>query len=291
MKGRKDRCDRGLKTSENRILLVFLLNLIFSFVEVWGSAVTGSIIIFSDAIHDFGDCVALGIAWWLEVISKRKPDERYHFGYRRFSVVAGLVNNLILLTGGVIIIVTSVQRLRFPREIDGHGMFWFAVVGIVLNAGAMLLTSKGETINEKTISTHMLEDVLTWVAVLVVGGVMCFVNIPALDPLLSMGMTVVIFIGVGKNLKQITAIITMRSPLEKEQYQRLRRKLERECAPATVEAVRLFVMDTDDIKGEILLCLCEDISPEEHRLLLKRVRECCEAYHFLQPVVQIRYEE
>lgn len=290
MKRKKDLCARGLKTSENRIMLVFILNLIFSFFEVWGSTVTGSIIIFSDAIHDFGDCVALGIAWWLEVISKRKPDEHYHFGYRRFSVVAGLVNNLILLLGGGVIIVSALQRLCAPREIDGLGMFWFAVVGIVLNLGAMLLTSKGDTINEKTISTHMLEDVLTWSAVLVVGGVMCFVNFPMLDALLSIGMTLVIFKGVWNNLKQIFAIITMRSPLTGEQYTHLQKELEQECTPATVEAVRLYVMDGRERKGEILLCLSQEISMEEYGLLFKRVQECCERNHILQPMIQIRYE-
>ena len=130
-----------VKKSENRIMLAFLLNLIFTFVEIWGSVITGSVTILSDAIHDFGDCIALAVAWRMEKLSKRPANERYQFGYRRFSVVAGLINNMILLMGGVILIVTSVQRFFDPRPINGKGMLVFAVFGILINGIAMLLTA------------------------------------------------------------------------------------------------------------------------------------------------------
>ncbi|MGN1083827.1 MAG: cation diffusion facilitator family transporter, partial [Lachnospiraceae bacterium] len=239
-------CRVCVKKSENRILLAFLLNLFFAFIEVWGSIVTGSVTIFSDAIHDFGDCIALGMAWRMEKLSKKPPNERYQFGYRRFSVIAGLLNNLILLAGGVIIIVTCIQRFFCPKEINGAGMFVFAVFGILLNGAAMLLTAKGSNINEKTISVHMLEDVLTWVAVLIVGIVMCFFELPVLDSLLSIGMTIVIFCGVAKNLKRIFAVLTVRSPLREAEYRLLKEELA-ECAPSgTLENLRLFSMDGED---------------------------------------------
>lgn len=280
----------GIRKSENRILLAFLLNLIFSFVEVWGSMLTGSVTIFSDAIHDFGDCVALGIAWRMEKLSAKAPNEKYHFGYRRFSVIAGLINNLILLAGGVIIIVTSVQRIFYPREIDGVGMLGFAVVGILMNGAAMLLTAKGKNINEKTISIHMLEDVLTWVAVLLVGGVMCFFELPVLDSVLSVGMTVVIFVGVAKNLKRIFAVFSMRCPLSPENCQRLRENLVQCDEGVILEELRVFSMDGEDCQAEVCLLLTVERSAEEQGLLLKRAMECCETYGICQTIVQMRYE-
>ncbi|MBQ9768183.1 MAG: cation transporter [Lachnospiraceae bacterium] len=280
----------GIKKSEHRILLAFLLNLIFSFVEVWGSIVTGSVTIFSDAIHDFGDCVALGIAWRMEKISKKAANEKYQFGYRRFSVLAGLINNLILLAGGVIIIVTSVQRVLCPREIDGAEMLMFAVFGILMNGAAMLLTAKGKNINEKTISIHMLEDVLTWVAVLLVGGVMCFFELPVLDSVLSVGMTAVIFVGVAKNLKRIFAVLAVKSPLSAECYLRLKKDLAGCENGMLVEELRIFSMDGEDRLAEVCLLLDTDRSAEEQTLLMKRAKECCEAYGICQTIVQMRYE-
>lgn len=279
-----------VRKSENRILLAFLLNLVFTFVEIWGSIVTGSVTILSDAMHDFGDCIALGMAWRMEKLSKRPANDRYHFGYRRFSVVAGLGNNIILLMGGVVLIVTSVQRFFAPRSIDGGGMVLFAVFGIVMNGMAMLLTAKGKNINEKTISMHMLEDVLTWVAVLVVGIVMCFFDLPVLDSLLSIGMTLVIFIGVAKNLKRIFAVITVRSPLEIKEYRMLQERLTELNSFGIVEELSLFSMDGEDKNAEVCLVLYEEISPEDMMLLFSAVTACCKEYGIGRVVIQFRYE-
>lgn len=271
-------------------MVAFLLNLIFTFVEIWGSILTGSVTILSDAIHDFGDCIALGMAWRMEKVSKRPANERYQFGYRRFSVVAGLVNNLILLMGGGVLIVTSLQRFFAPRPIDGKGMLVFAVFGILMNGSAMLLTSKGKNINEKTISMHMLEDVLTWVAVLVVGAVMCFIELPVLDSLLSIGMTLVIFVGVARNLKKLFAIITVRSPLEKEEYRKLQEQLAELNFAGTLEEVRLYSMDGEDINGEVSLVLYEEVGAEDMMQLYHSVLDCCKNFGVSRAVIQIRYE-
>lgn len=281
---------RRVRKSENRIMVAFLLNLIFTFVEIWGSMLTGSVTILSDAIHDFGDCIALGMAWRMEKLSKRPANARYPYGYGRFSVVAGLVNNMILLMGGVVLIVTSLQRFFYPRAIDGRGMLLFAVFGILLNGTAMLLTAKGKNINEKTISMHMLEDVLTWVAVLIVGGVMCFYPLPVLDSLLSIGMTFVIFAGVAKNLKRILGVITVRCPLTEEEYSRLWEQLDALNEFGGVEALRLYSMDGEEMRGEVCLVFYEEIGTEDVMALFSDVEECCKMSGISHVVIQFRYE-
>lgn len=278
------------KNSETRILVAFLLNLFFTFVEIAGSVLTGSVTILSDAIHDFGDCIALGMAWRMEKLSKRPANERYQFGYRRFSVVAGLINNMILLMGGVILIVTSVQRFFDPRPINGRGMLVFAVFGILINGFAMLLTARGKSINEKTISMHMLEDVLTWVAVLAVGAVMCFYELPVLDSVLSIGMTFVIFVGVLRNLKKIFGIITLRSPLEVQEYRKLQATLTERNAVGVLEELRVYSLDGEDKNAEVCLVLYEEVSAEDLMQLDRQTRTCCETFGISKTVVQIRYE-
>lgn len=279
-----------VRKSENRILVAFLLNLVFTFVEVFGSVLTGSVTILSDAVHDFGDCIALAVAWRMEKISKRPANERYQFGYRRFSVVAGLINNVILLAGGLILIVASVQRFFNPRTIDGKGMLIFAVFGILVNGVAMLLTARGKNINEKTISMHLLEDVLTWVTVFCVGVVMCFYDLPVLDSLLSVGMTLVIFLGVFRNLKKITAIITVRSPLGAEEYRKLKDSLDRINEVGGLEELRLFTMDGEDINAEVCLVIYEELGTEDMMQLFLRVRKRCEEEGIGHTVIQVRYE-
>lgn len=276
--------------SETRILVAFLLNLFFTFVEIIGSVFTGSVTILSDAIHDFGDCIALGMAWRMEKLSKRPANERYQFGYRRFSVVAGLINNMILLMGGVILIVTSVQRFFDPRPINGKGMLVFAVFGILINGIAMLLTARGKSINERTISMHMLEDVLTWVAVLAVGAVMCFYELAVLDSVLSIGMTFVIFAGVLRNLKKIFGIITLRSPLAVPEYRKLQEALTERNVVGVLEDLRVYSMDGEDKIAEVCLVLYEEVGTEDFMQLERQTRACCETFGIGRVMVQIRYE-
>lgn len=290
MRKKKQERKIGGRKSENRILVAFLLNLVFTFVEVFGSVLTGSVTILSDAVHDFGDCIALAVAWRMEKLSKRPANDRYQFGYRRFSVVAGLVNNLILLAGGIVLITASVQRFFHPRAIDGRGMLVFAVFGILVNGTAMLLTSKGKNINEKTISMHMLEDVLTWVTVFCVGVVMCFYELPVLDSLLSIGMTLVIFAGVFRNLKKIVAIITVRSPLEEGEYRKLRERIEQLNEVGVLEELRLFTMDGEDKNAVVCLVIYEELGTEDTMQLFFAVRKCCEKAGVGHTVIQVRYE-
>jgi len=290
MQNRKKERNFKVRKSENRILVAFLLNLVFTFVEVFGSVLTGSVTILSDAVHDFGDCIALAVAWRMEKLSKRPANEQYQFGYRRFSVVAGLVNNLILLAGGVILITASVQRFFHPRVIDGRGMIVFAVFGILVNGAAMLLTSKGKNINEKTISMHMLEDVLTWITVFCVGVVMCFYELPVLDSLLSIGMTLVIFAGVFRNLKKIIAIITVRSPLDAEEYRELTTQIEQLNEVGVLEELRLFTMDGEDRNAEVCLVIYEELGTEDMMQLLLQVRMCCLEAGIGHAVIQVRFE-
>ena len=279
-----------MKRSETRILLAFLLNLMFTFVEIWGSMLTGSVTIFSDAIHDFGDCIALGVSWRMEKFAKRPKNDRYQFGYGRFSVVAGLINNLILLMGGIVLIVTSVQRFFDPKPIDGRGMLVFAVFGILVNGAAMLVTSKGRNMNERAISMHMLEDVLTWVAVLVVGLVMCFYDVPVLDSVLSIGMTLIIFAGVAGNLKGIFSILTVRSPLGRGEYRTLWEKLDTLDGAATVEDLRVFTLDGETLFAEVCMVYFEPVECYDMKELFAAAEACCKEAGIEKPVIQFRYE-
>ena len=85
-----------MKTERN-ILIAFILNLAFSIFEFIGGAITGSVAIISDAVHDMGDAMSIGASYFLEKKSKKQPDEKYTYGYGRYSVLGGLITTVILL--------------------------------------------------------------------------------------------------------------------------------------------------------------------------------------------------
>jgi cobalt-zinc-cadmium efflux system protein len=150
-----------MKTEKN-ILLAFLLNLAFSLFEFLGGIFTGSVAILSDAVHDIGDAVSIGVSFFLERKAKRLPDATYTYGYARYSVLGGIITTLILLIGSLAVIYNAVNRLFHPTEIHYNGMILFAIVGVLVNFFAALLTREGNSLNQKAVNLHMLEDVLGW---------------------------------------------------------------------------------------------------------------------------------
>ena len=102
-----------MKTQKN-ILIAFILNISFSIFELIGGIFTNSISIMSDAIHDFGDALSIGISLILEKISKKKPDEKYTYGYARYSVLGALITTIVLTVGSVFVILGGINRILNP---------------------------------------------------------------------------------------------------------------------------------------------------------------------------------
>lgn len=166
----------------------------------------------ADALHDFGDSLSLGLSYYFQKKSNQQRDKDFSYGYKRFSMMGALVNSLVLLVGSIFILQEVVERLAQPQATNARGMLLFALVGIVVNGVAMLRLRKGNTINERVVSLHFLEDVLGWVAVLIGSVVMMFYEVPILDPILSLLITAFILYNVFKNLKAAFRIILQGVP-------------------------------------------------------------------------------
>lgn len=194
------------------IILAFWLNTAFALLEIMGGLYTNSMAILSDAVHDLGDSLSLGLAYYFHKKAQKKRDENFNYGYRRFSLLGAFINSLILLLGAVFIIRESVMRLFDPQQPNAKGMFILALIGIGVNAYALRRLKQGESINEKVIALHFLEDVLGWAAVLAGSIVMMFVDIPVLDPILSILISGYILFNIYKNLKTTFRILLQGRP-------------------------------------------------------------------------------
>ena len=198
--------------SEKNIFVAFVLNLAFSVFELIGGVVTGSVAIVSDAVHDIADAASIGISYFLEKKSKKQPDEKYTYGYARFSVLGSVITTFILLFGSVMVIINAVSRIIEPAEINYNGMIVFAVIGVAVNLGAAILTRDGESLNQKAVNLHMLEDVLGWVVVLVGAVVMRFTDFAFIDPIMSIGVAAFILVNAVKNLKEVMDLFLEKTP-------------------------------------------------------------------------------
>jgi cobalt-zinc-cadmium efflux system protein len=197
---------------QSNLRMAFFINLGFTVLEIIGGLWTNSMAILSDAIHDLGDSISLGLAWFLDRYSQKGPDKKFSFGYARFSLLGALVNSLVLVGGSTLVLAKAIPRLLSPEAVNPQGMLVFAVLGIVANGIAVLRLQKGSSLNEKVVSWHLMEDVLGWVAVLIVSIVLLFADLPILDSILSVAITIYILFNVGKNLKEILNVLLQGVP-------------------------------------------------------------------------------
>ena len=194
------------------IVTAFILNLSFAVIELVGGLLTNSIAILSDALHDFGDSISLGVAWALQKKSNKKRDAKFSYGYKRFPLLGSVFLSGVLLVSSIFIVTEAVQRLFDPQAVHAKGMFWLAVAGIVINGVAVLRLKKGKTLNERAVFLHMMEDVLGWIAVLAASIVMMFADLPVLDPILSLCITAWVLWNVWRNLRDTFKILLQGIP-------------------------------------------------------------------------------
>ena len=198
--------------SVRNIFIAFILNLAFSIFEFVGGFFTGSVAILSDAVHDIGDAISIGISLLLEKKSKKEPNNKFTYGYTRYSVIGSVITTLILLFGSVMVTINAVVRIINPSPINYNGMIVFAVVGVVVNFIAALLTSRGESLNQRAVNLHMLEDVLGWVVVLIGAIVMRFTDFYLIDPIMSICVSSFIFINAVNNLTDAVSLFLEKTP-------------------------------------------------------------------------------
>ena len=241
----------------NNMVIAFLLNLIFSVFELVGGFVTGSISIASDAVHDLGDAISIGISCFLEKKSALPPDYNYTYGYRRYSVLAGLFSTLFLLMGSLVVIYHAVLRFFHPVPIHYSGMIGFAVVGILCNGVAAFVTREGDCVNKRAVNLHMLEDVLGWIGVLLGAVVMKLTGFSLIDPILSILVAGFILVNALKNLGDIFRIFLVKTP-EGISVEEVKNRLLALEGVRDVHHIHLWSMDGESVYATLHLVTDEN---------------------------------
>lgn len=197
---------------QKNILIAFVLNLSFAIFEFIGGILTGSIAILTDALHDFGDAISIGLSYFLEKKSNKKPDDIYTYGYRRYSVIGSVITTIVLLFGSSMVIYNSIIRIFNPVKINYNGMILIGIIGVIVNFGAVFITREGDSLNQRAVNLHMLEDVLGWVVVLIGAIIMKFTDISIIDPIMSICVGIFIAYNAIKNLKMAIDVFLEKIP-------------------------------------------------------------------------------
>lgn len=277
------------KNTSRHISLAFFLNLVFTIIEIAGGLYTNSIAILSDALHDLGDTISLALAWYLQKVSNRDSDKHYTYGYKRFSLLGAVSISVMLIIGSVFVLRESIERLFSPDEVNARGMMYLAILGIIVNGIAVLRLRKGDSLNEKAVYLHMLEDVLGWVAVLIVSIVMIFVNIPVLDPLLSIGITVWVLLNVYKNLKKTFRILLQEVPPGID-AEKVKDEIIRTEGIIAVHDLHIWSLDGQNNIITLHAVLPKDTPRSTYPGLKTEIRKKCEALNLQHATIEIEEE-
>jgi cobalt-zinc-cadmium efflux system protein len=190
----------------------FVLNLAFTVFEFLGGLWTNSVAIMSNALHDLSDSVSFGVALYLERVAQGGRSDTFSYGRRRFSLLGALINAITLTVGSLYVLSQAVPRLLHPEHSDALGMLGFAIVGVAVNGWAVLRVRRDSTMNARIVAWHLLEDVLGWVAVLVVAVVLMVRDLHILDPILSILITAYVLYNVVRNLRKTLALFLQATP-------------------------------------------------------------------------------
>lgn len=276
-----------MKTSN--IKIAFFLNLSFTLFEIVGGLMTNSVALISDAIHDLGDSLSLGVSWYLEHLSKKKPNETFTYGYGRFSVLGGLITSVVLLIGIIFIMLEAIPRVLNPEPINAPVVLVFAVFGVLVNGYAAYKTTKGSSINERVISLHLLEDVLGWAILLIAAAVMSFIELPILDPILSILYSLFILYHVFKNLKEIGLVFL--EGFDQMSEQQLISKLVLNQKVLDVHHVHYWTLDGHSNYISLHVLLKEETSPKEHDEIIHDLKHQLEHLNFHHATIESEYQK
>ncbi|HBX89411.1 MAG TPA: cation transporter [Marinilabiliaceae bacterium] len=275
---------------KRRLQTAFALNFFFTIIEFIGGAITNSMAILSDAVHDLGDTVAIGSALWFEKIAERERNDRYTYGYRRFSTLGALITSTILVVGSVLILYESIPRLLKPEEVMARGMMWMAVLGIVFNGiAAVRLRGGGASLNNRAVMLHLLEDVLGWVAVLVGSVIIHYTQWYWIDPLLSIGVAVFILSSVIINLKSILRVFLQTSPVGFDKAAMEKEILALENVLA-LHDTHVWSLDGNFNILSIHLVVPENLSPAGQSEVRAKADKIIKSYEIDHPTIALEFE-
>lgn len=271
--------------SSKNIVVALLLNLGFASAEIVLGLWSNSLAILSNSLHDFGDTFSLGLSWYFDRLSKRERTDTYSYGYRRFSLIPVIVNSTILLIGSGLVAYEAINRILAPQESRTEGMIAFAAIGMVINFIAYVRLRRGASLNEKSASLHLLDDVLSLGAILVVSVVMRFTEVRVLDPILSVAITVFVVVKILRNVRTSGLIFLQGVPRHID-VQSLRDSIAAVDGVQAVHDVHVWSLDgeVDIFTGHVVAGASALRDPDRLR---GRVREALRQHHVEHSTIEL----
>jgi cobalt-zinc-cadmium efflux system protein len=202
------------KEAKKQLILGLVLNGSFTIIELIGGLLANSLALLSDALHDLTDTVALSLSLYANKKAQQKPTKTKTFGYRRSTIIAALINAIVLIALTFFIFYKAYQKILNPEQVNGMMIFIIAIFGIIFNGIVVLKMwrTKEKDINIKSVFWHLTEDVLGWFGVLIAGIVIIFTGWYIIDPIISILIGLVVIYGAYGIIRETLDVFMLAVP-------------------------------------------------------------------------------
>ena len=204
-----------VRSRGSALKLALALTCVVLAVELVGGLISHSLALLSDAGHVLTDVFALGLAWFAVAQANRPADARRSYGYHRVSILAALVNSVTLIVIVIAIAYEAVRRLAHPEPVQGGVVIVAALVGIAINIFvAFGLRGQSHSLNVRAAMLHVAGDIGASLGVVVAGAVILLTGWLYIDPLLSLGIAVLIAFGAWRIVRETVNLLMEGTPAE-----------------------------------------------------------------------------
>ncbi len=202
-------------TGRNLAITVFL-NGVITIAQFAGGIISGSLALISDALHNLSDVISVVLAYVAHRIGLKPQTQKSTFGYKRAEILAAFINAITLIAISVYLLVEAGKRFLNPKQVDFKWMLWLGVLGLVANSLSVFILhdNKEENLNIRAAYLHLVGDALTSLAVIIGAVFIWLYQIYWIDPLVTVLISLYIFIHTFQILKESVGILMQFSPPE-----------------------------------------------------------------------------
>ncbi|HEY9122859.1 MAG TPA: cation diffusion facilitator family transporter [Bacteroidales bacterium] len=275
----------------DNLLIATVLNITITIVEVAGGLLSNSIALLSDALHNFGDSIAVFLAYVSNKISQKGPSAKKTFGYKRVEIIAAMLNSLILVVICAYLLYESWHRMINPKPVQGLIMTIVATVGLLANLFAVFLLhkDKNRNINIKAAYLHLLSDTVSSIGVVIGGLLIYFYKIYWIDPIITIIISLYIFKETWGILKQAYLILIQAAP-EGVEIDDILEVLERYEEIENVHHVHIWKLNDTEIHFECHIDMKNNVRLSETEELMHRIKKILfEKFNIVHTTIQFEY--